>query len=360
MECLTNKRIVLGLTGSVAAYKGAELVRRLRDAGAEVQVIMTAAATEFITPLTLQALSGRPVRLNLLDKEAEAAMGHIELARWADLVLVAPASANFLSRLCRGEATDLLTAVCLAASAELAVAPAMNQQMWSNPATQDNVRTLRERGIHLFGPEQGDQACGETGWGRLREADRLVDDVAALFERGDMQGLRVIVTAGPTREAIDPVRYISNYSSGKMGFAVATAAMEAGARVTLISGPVALSGPARVARVDVESSADMYDAVMSRIDECDIFIGAAAVADYRPQEVPAQKIKKQADTLSLTAWQVGMYGWMAAATFLIFGRELDSGGPVFWFMMQIAMLAGFLTCYPVNWWLLRAGIKETM
>lgn len=292
MEYLTNKRIVLGLTGSIAAYKGAELVRRLKEAGADVQVIMTEAAGEFITPLTMQALSGRPVRRTFLDTEAEAAMGHIELARWADLVLVAPASANFLSRLARGEASDLLTAVGLAADSKLAVAPAMNRQMWMNPATQDNVVTLRERGIHVFGPESGDQACGETGFGRLREPVQLVEDVAALFDRGVLQGQRVIVTAGPTREDIDPVRYLSNRSSGKMGYALATAALEAGARVTLISGPVSLSAPERIARVDVVSAGEMYDAVMARIAECDIFIGAAAVSDYRPVDVLSHKIKK--------------------------------------------------------------------
>lgn len=292
MNVLINKHILLGVTGGIAAYKSADVARRLRDAGAQVRVVMTRGATEFITPLTMQAVSGNPVHLHLLDPQAEAGMGHIELARWADVVLVAPASANFMAKLAHGLADDLLSTVCLACDAPIALAPAMNRQMWANSATQANRQTLEGRGVRLFGPGDGEQACGEVGLGRMTEPQHLVEMTAGLFALGSLSGKQVMVTAGPTREALDAVRYISNRSSGKMGYAIAAAAVEAGATVTLISGPVALPTPAHVTRVDVESAAQMYEAVMSRVSQCDIFIGAAAVADYRPQRVAASKIKK--------------------------------------------------------------------
>jgi len=292
MERLCNKRILLGVTGSIAAYKSAEIVRGLRAAGAEVRVVMTEAAAQFVGPLTFQALSGNPVHSHLLDAESEAAMGHIELARWADAVLVAPASADFMARLAQGRADDLLGAVCLASAVPLALAPAMNQQMWSDRATQANAQLLRKRGVVLFGPAEGEQACGEVGAGRLLEPDQILDQLADLFETGSLSGRTVLVTAGPTQEAIDPVRYLSNRSSGKMGFALATAAAEAGARVILVAGPVALDTPRRVQRVDVVSAADMLAAVEAHIAEAGIFIGSAAVSDYRPRLPSGHKIKK--------------------------------------------------------------------
>lgn len=296
---LANKRIVLGVSGGIAAYKSAELIRRLRDAGAEVQVVMTAAAQQFITPLTLQALSGHPVHTDLLDPAAEAAMGHIELARWADLVLVAPASADCIARLAQGIANDLLTTLWLATKARLAIAPAMNQQMWAAPALQANLAVLRERGVAVFGPAAGSQACGDIGEGRMLEAVDLAHRCADQFETGALTGRHVVITAGPTREALDPVRYISNHSSGKMGFALAAACAEAGARVTLIAGPVHQPTPARVTRVDVTSARDMLEAVEQAVAGADVFIATAAVADYRPQVVAGQKIKKSADVLTL-------------------------------------------------------------
>lgn len=299
MNYLNGKQILLGVTGGIAAYKSAELVRQLRQSGAEVRVVMTAAACEFITPLTLQALSGNPVHTDLLDPGAEAAMGHIELARWADALLVAPATANFLARLVAGRADDLLAAVCLACEAPVAVAPAMNRAMWSNTATAENIDTLQLRHITILGPAAGPQACGETGPGRMLEAVELADGLSALFQTGALAGRQVLVTAGPTREAIDPVRFLSNHSSGRMGFAVAAAAAEAGASVTLISGPVSLDTPPGVQRIDVESAADMHAAVMQAVTTADIFIGVAAVADYRPVTVAKQKLKKQAAEVSL-------------------------------------------------------------
>jgi len=299
MATLENRQILLGVTGGIAAYKSAELVRRLRDAGAVVRVVMTRAACEFITPLTMQALSGNAVHRELLDETAEAAMGHIELARWADLVLVAPASADFIARLAHGLADDLLATLCLATDAPVLVAPAMNQAMWRDPATQHNCRVLAERGVGLVGPGSGAQACGDTGPGRMLEPAELLAAVAARFAPGALDGVRVMVTAGPTREALDPVRYISNHSSGKMGFAIAGAAAEAGAAVTLVSGPVHLATPARVARIDVSSALEMHEAVMSRAAQCDIFIACAAVADYRPEHCAAQKIKKSADRMEV-------------------------------------------------------------
>ncbi|RLT96915.1 bifunctional phosphopantothenoylcysteine decarboxylase/phosphopantothenate--cysteine ligase CoaBC [Ketobacter sp.] len=290
---LANRRIVLGVTGGIAAYKSAELIRRLKDLGADVRVVMTPAAQEFITPLTLQALSGNPVHTTLLDTEAEAAMGHIELARWGDLILVAPASADFLARMAHGHGNDLLTTLCLAARCPLAVAPAMNQAMWASRSNQDNIALLQARGIPLFGPAAGEQACGDVGPGRMLEPTELAHLTAGLFPRQLLTGTRITITAGPTREAIDPVRYISNHSSGKMGFALAEAARDAGAQVTLISGPVHLPTPDRVQRIDVVSAQDMYDASLGALKQTDIFIATAAVADFRVENSRNQKIKKQ-------------------------------------------------------------------
>jgi phosphopantothenoylcysteine decarboxylase / phosphopantothenate---cysteine ligase len=298
---MQGKRILLGVTGGIAAYKSPDLVRRLRERGAEVQVVMTAAAQEFVTSATFQAVSGRPVRTDLWDAAAEAAMGHIELARWAEVVLIAPATADFLARLATGQANDLLTTLCLATQAPVVVAPAMNHIMWSNAATRANVGTLAQRGIHIFGPGSGDQACGEVGEGRMLEPLDLAERVTALQTgaAGPLKGRRVLITAGPTRERIDPVRFISNRSSGKMGFAVAQAIREAGAEVVLVSGPVNISTPPGVRRVDVESAADMLAAVLREVEGIDIFISTAAVADYRPAHPAEQKIKKTSDTLDL-------------------------------------------------------------
>jgi phosphopantothenoylcysteine decarboxylase/phosphopantothenate--cysteine ligase len=297
---MQGKHILLGVTGGIAAYKAADLVRRLRERGAEVQVVMTAAAREFVTPTTFQAVSGRTVRSDLWDPAAEAAMGHIELARWADAVLIAPASADFLARLAAGLADDLLTTLCLATAAPIAVAPAMNHLMWSNAATRANIATLAERGVQVYGPGEGDQACGETGEGRMLEPLDLAGRVQTLLPAdGALAGRRVLVTAGPTRERIDPVRFISNRSSGKMGFAVAQAAREAGASVVLVAGPVSLPTPAGVTRIDVESAAEMLTAVLRELPGTEVFISTAAVADYRPARAAEQKIKKTSDTLEL-------------------------------------------------------------
>lgn len=303
MSSLANKRILLGVTGSIAAYKSAELVRRLCDAGATVQVVMTESAQAFVTPFTLQTLSGRPVQTHLMDATAEATMGHIEQARWADLIVVAPASANFIAKLVQGQADDLLSAVCLASGAPLTVAPAMNRQMWASEATQSNIATLAQRGVNFFGPARGEQACGEHGEGRMVEPHQIVEMCAAQFETGVLAGRRVLITAGPTQEDIDPVRFISNRSSGKMGFAIAAAAAEAGALVTLVSGPVSQATPERVARIDVRSAQQMLQAVSDHLAEQDIVIAAAAVADYRPMQVAEQKIKKQAGSAQLSLEQ---------------------------------------------------------
>lgn len=292
MHRLTNKQIVLGITGGIAAYKSAELVRALKGAGADVRVVMTPAATEFITPLTLQALSGNPVHSELLNPEAEAGMGHIELAKWADLLVIAPASADFMARLAAGMGNDLLTTICLATDAPICLAPAMNQAMWRAPQTQQNAKQLQLDGVTLWGPAEGEQACGDTGPGRMMEPLQLLDHIADRFDTGSLAGRRVVITAGPTREPLDPVRYISNHSSGKMGFALAEAAMNAGAEVTLISGPVNLATPAHVKRIDITSALDMLDAAQSTLEHCDIFIACAAVADYRPTSVAEHKIKK--------------------------------------------------------------------
>lgn len=292
-------KIVLGVTGGIAAYKSADLTRRLRERGFEVRVVMTRAACEFITPLTLQALSGNPVHEALFDPAAEAAMGHIELARWADVILIAPASADFMAKLAYGLADDLLSTLCLASKARLALAPAMNQQMWAAAATGENRRTLLNRGVLLLGPAQGSQACGDVGPGRMLEPSDIVHHLETLCGRGALRDLSVLITAGPTLEPIDPVRFISNHSSGKMGYAVAQAASDAGACVTLVSGPTALDPPSGVQRIGVSSAEEMYGDVMTLANDHHIFIGAAAVADYRPAEVEAQKIKKASDELVL-------------------------------------------------------------
>ena len=294
MQPLRNRRVVLGITGGIAAYKSAETARRLMDAGAEVQVVMTRGATQFVTPLTLQALTGHPVRTDLLDADAEAAMGHIELARWADLVLVAPATAHFMARLAHGMADDLLTTTCLATAAPIAIAPAMNQQMWKAPASRRNAETLAGDGHLLWGPGEGPQACGDVGAGRMLEPDDLAARVCAVLTpaSGVLGDRHVVITAGPTREPLDPVRYVSNHSSGKQGYALAAAAAEAGARVTLVSGPVSLSTPAGVDRVDVTTAYEMLDAARAA-GPVDVLIAVAAVADFRPEAVAEQKIKKQ-------------------------------------------------------------------
>jgi phosphopantothenoylcysteine decarboxylase/phosphopantothenate--cysteine ligase len=300
MLSFTNKRILLGITGGIAAYKCAELTRLLIKAGAEVRVGMTRAATEFITPLTMQALSGQRVHLDLVDSDAEAAMGHIELARWADLVLIAPATADFIARIAQGQANDILSTMVLATSAKVAIAPAMNQAMWANDSTMTNLNVLVDRGYHIFGPAEGEQACGDVGPGRMMEPAQLLELSASLFETGELAGKNFVITGGPTREAIDPVRFISNHSSGKMAYALAAEAVAAGAKVTLISGPVNLPTPESVKRIDVISAAQMLRATHEAMTNCDVFIGVAAVADYRPLEIKRQKIKKSDEQMQLT------------------------------------------------------------
>jgi phosphopantothenoylcysteine decarboxylase/phosphopantothenate--cysteine ligase len=296
MTAIANKRILLGITGGIAAYKCAELTRRLTEQGAEVRVVMTQSAQEFITPLTMQAVSGNPVAHSLLDPAAEAGMGHIEFAKWADLVLIAPATANFIAKFTAGIADDLLSTLCLATPAPIAIAPAMNQVMYQAPATQANLATLKQRNITLWGPAAGAQACGDVGPGRMVNPDELVTAVVNYFSQQEkpqlLAGKNIMITAGPTREAIDPVRYISNHSSGKMGYALAQAARSLGANVTVISGPVALTAPTSCHLVKVTSALDMHAAVMADIQQQDIFIACAAVADYRPESIAEQKIKK--------------------------------------------------------------------
>ncbi|KUJ83926.1 bifunctional phosphopantothenoylcysteine decarboxylase/phosphopantothenate--cysteine ligase CoaBC [Microbulbifer flavimaris] len=304
MSSLANKRILLGISGGIAAYKSADLVRRLKERGADVRVVMTAGAQEFIKPLTFQALSGHPVHTDLLDPAAEAAMGHIELAKWAELILIAPASAQVLAKLAGGMADDLLSTLCLASEATLALAPAMNQAMWRHPATAANVDTLQARNTLIWGPAAGSQACGDVGPGRMLEPEALVAEVESLLQpRADLRGKHFAITAGPTRESLDPVRYLTNHSSGKMGFALAAAARRAGAEVTLIAGPVNLPTPAGVKRVDVVDAREMQEAAERAADLCDVFIAAAAVADFRPERIAQEKIKKSdgsdRDTLAL-------------------------------------------------------------
>ena len=304
MQNLQGKHIVVGITGGIAAYKTIELVRLLRKAEAQVRVVLTPAAAEFVTPLTLQAVSGNAVAQSLLDPQAELAMGHIELAKWADLVVIAPASADFIARLTVGMANDLLSTLCLATPAPILLAPAMNQQMYRQQVTQQNLHTLKMRGIHFIGPNSGAQACGDVGFGRMSEPHEILAEILTALSANsatqqDLISLSVTITAGPTREAIDPVRYISNHSSGKMGFAIAQAFAERGANVTLISGPVNLPTPANVQRIDVISAQEMWQTALEKAVKTHIFIGCAAVADYRIAEVATQKIKKSGDEISL-------------------------------------------------------------
>ena len=300
MQTLAGKKILLGISGGIAAYKCAELTRRLIERGAQVQVVMTKAAKEFITPLTMQAVSGRPVSDSLLDPAAEASMGHIELAKWADLVLLAPATADLIARMSAGMGNDLLTTLVLATDSPVAVSPAMNQQMYRNVATQENIATLARRGMHIWGPAAGEQACGDVGPGRMLEPMQLVHLCEQFFQPKLLVGKSVLITAGPTREAIDPVRYISNHSSGKMGFAIANAAAQLGAKVTLVSGPVSLNTPAGVERINVASAQEMHNAVMAHAPNHDAFISCAAVADYRPENVASQKLKKTENNDQMT------------------------------------------------------------
>ena len=300
MCSLSNKRIIVGVTGGIAAYKSAEIVRRLQDRGAEVRVVMTPGAEEFLRPLTMQALSGHPVHVGLLDEKAEAGMGHIELARWADLLLIAPASADFMATMMHGKADSLLAAVYLATPALVAVAPAMNQGMWQHPANLDNVEKLAQRGVTIIGPDSGIQACGDTGPGRMEQPETIIDQASTMFTNGLLQGKKVVITAGPTREALDPVRYISNHSSGKMGYALATAAVDAGADVVLISGPVDLSIPERCQHIPVISANDMLLAALESAKKADVFIATAAVADYRAVSIAEDKIKSGDEVLTIS------------------------------------------------------------
>lgn len=294
-----NKRILVGITGGIAAYKSPDLVRRLIERGADVRVVMSAAAEAFITPLTLQAVSGHPVFKHLLDADAESGMGHIELARWAEMIVVAPATANFMAKVAHGEADDLLSTLILASEADLVMAPAMNQQMWQNEATQDNLRILQSRGVKIIGPGEGNQACGEIGPGRMVQPEDIAQQLLGDGIAQLLAGKTVVITAGPTWEAIDPVRGVTNHSSGKMGFAMATAARDFGATVVLICGPVSMETPAGVERINVQSAKQMYDQVFNHIDRSQFFIGVAAVADYRPLQSVEQKLKKNADEMTI-------------------------------------------------------------
>ncbi|WP_448547086.1 bifunctional phosphopantothenoylcysteine decarboxylase/phosphopantothenate--cysteine ligase CoaBC [Thalassotalea fusca] len=299
MQNLQGKNIVLGITGGIAAYKIPDLVRRLKEQGANVRCVMTNGAKAFITPLTLQAVSANPVSDSLLDPQAELAMGHIELAKWADLILIAPASADTIARITAGMADDLLSTICLATSAPIVVSPAMNQQMWQAAATQQNITTLKGRGVHIWGPGIGEQACGDVGAGRMLEVAELVELTLSFFQPRELAGQHWVITAGPTQEAIDPVRYISNHSSGKMGYAIAQAAYNAGAKVTIISGPVAIEPSAGIERQSVLSALDMHQAALAIAPSATVFIACAAVADYRVEQVATQKIKKSADSMQI-------------------------------------------------------------
>ncbi|MEZ9394439.1 bifunctional phosphopantothenoylcysteine decarboxylase/phosphopantothenate--cysteine ligase CoaBC [Vibrio splendidus] len=322
---LAGKKILLGISGGIAAYKCAELTRRLIERGAQVQVVMTNAAKEFITPLTMQAVSGRPVSDSLLDPAAEASMGHIELAKWADLVLLAPATADLIARMTAGMGNDLLTTLVLATDAPVAVSPAMNQQMYSHPATQENIATLKRRGCEIWGPAAGEQACGDVGMGRMLEPMQLVHRCEDFFQPKPLAGRSVLITAGPTREAIDPVRYITNHSSGKMGYALAEAAAKQGATVTLISGPVSLATPNKVNRIDVDSAQQMFDAVSTNAAQHDIFISCAAVADYRPQSIADQKLKKVDGKDDMTIQMVKNPDIVASVASMTEGRPFTVG-----------------------------------
>lgn len=299
MAHLFNRNVLLGVSGGIAAYKSAELVRQLQELGANVRVIMTRGAQEFITPLTLQALSGKPVHTELLDAEAELGMGHIELARWADVLLIAPATADLIARLSAGRADDLLTTVALATAAPMVLAPAMNQQMWRDAATAENIKLLTTRGVQMVGPSEGQQACGDVGPGRMEDPALIAEATAKLFPTTELAGLKIVITAGPTREALDPVRYLSNNSSGKMGYALAAAAIDAGATTTIISGPVNIDAPEHARVIAVQSATQMLEQAMAQIGDCDIFIACAAVADYRPAALENQKIKKGPEQISL-------------------------------------------------------------
>ncbi|WP_440875251.1 bifunctional phosphopantothenoylcysteine decarboxylase/phosphopantothenate--cysteine ligase CoaBC [Thalassotalea sp. PLHSN55] len=294
MQILQDKNIVLGITGGIAAYKTPELVRRLKDHGANVRVVMTEGAKAFITPLTLQAVSANAVSDSLLDPQAELAMGHIELAKWADLLLIAPTTADVIAKLAAGLANDLLSTLCLATAAPIVVCPAMNQQMWHAKATQANINTIAARDITLWGPAEGEQACGDIGKGRMLEVDDIVSKTCEFFSVKSLANQHWVITAGPTREAIDPVRYISNHSSGKMGYAIAQAALNAGAKVTLISGPVGITAPSACQLINVESAVQMHQQAMKMAESATVFIACAAVADYRVENIAEQKIKKQA------------------------------------------------------------------
>ncbi len=299
MLAFTNRNILLGVTGGVAAYKSVEIVRRLRDHGANVRVVMTAKAKEFITPLTLQAVSGQPVHVDWFAEEFSGGMGHIDLARWADLILIAPATADFMAQLAHGFAAELLATLCLASSAQVFIAPAMNQQMWQHLATQDNLQILQQRGVTFLGPDVGVQACGEFGPGRLLEPEHIIQQLQSMLLEPLLADCNVMITAGPTREAIDPVRYLSNHSSGKMGYALAKAAIDLGAKVTLVSGPVALAAPQAATLLSVETAEEMQQVVLDNIEQQDVFVGCAAVADYRPAEAQTKKIKKDNKELTL-------------------------------------------------------------
>lgn len=301
MSDLQGKRVVIGITGGIAAYKTIELIRLLRKANAEVRVVLTSAAAEFVTSLTLQAISGSPVSQSLFDPAAELSMGHIELAKWADIIVVAPATADFIARMNVGMANDLLSTLCLATSAPILLAPAMNQQMYAQTITQENMAKLAQRGVKFVGPNSGEQACGDVGAGRMSEPSEIFTALCEqLVPKQDLHGLTVVITAGPTREAIDPVRYLSNHSSGKMGYAIAQAFAERGATVTLISGPVNLPTPANVKRINVISAQEMWAVAMESAVKNQLFIGCAAVADYRMADISEQKIKKTADNNELT------------------------------------------------------------
>lgn len=299
---LTGKKVLLGIAGGIAAYKCAELTRRLKDSGADVRIVMTTSAKSFITPLTMQAVSGHAIADDLLDPNAESGMGHIELAKWADLVLLAPATANLIARLRAGFADELLTTLCLATPAPIAVSPAMNMEMYLAASTQENINVLAQRGMHIWGPGSGSQACGDVGPGRMLEVNDLVNRVVDFFtlEKALFSDVNITITAGPTQEALDPVRYLSNHSSGKMGFALADIAQKMGANVTLISGPVNLNSPANIKRIDVKSALEMHSESINSLTSCDIFIACAAVADYRPEVVAQDKMKKQSGVDSLT------------------------------------------------------------
>ena len=298
MNNILVKNILVGISGGIAAYKSAELIRLFKKAGYEVRVCMTAGACEFITPLTLQALSGNPVHKALLDTEAEAGMGHIELARWADLVIIAPATADLIARLRAGMANDLLSTIVLATKAPIHIAPAMNQQMWAHPATQENIAALQQR-HQLHGPASGEQACGDVGFGRMLEPKELFDAVKKSFADKKLSGHRLLMTAGPTRELLDPVRYLTNRSSGKMGYAIAEAASAMGAEVVLVSGPTRLSVSNAIRRIDIETADEMLEAVTKEVANADLFISTAAVVDYRLKEISSIKMKKNSDDLKL-------------------------------------------------------------